>query len=462
MRVLAHTIVGGLTGGLAGAAGAATGTLTAPNVAAALNKAGVDPDLARELTGLSSTLAGAAVGGTAGGSAAYNEVVNNFLGHADRERLNKLREKALSKERLTKAEAEQLAFLEISDHISDGLLAKYRSGQPLTKFEQQNLAIYLGGYAQQNGEEATRKLVQNGSTPAYGYPYAGSSSDRSAYANKNFTWWDYWYRNNQSSNELIFNDARAQAGIYPNVTPYESLTPVGLQLSRLFSVVDSIANSSMAAGTYLGATALGASAETRDGLTIAMGQLAQIGAAFMLPRTGISPVFGTNVAEAYNSVASAGKVSGGKDPANSAAQGAKEISSVTPTVTAKGTVNGTVFEDVNQTAKVGASNEPTLIADRIAAKVEAQGKPFPNGTVADSHAEIGVIQQAYSAGKTQGAEMSMSVAGKDVCGFCKGDIAAAANAAGLKSLTIKAVDDITGLPKTYYWQPGMKSIKEKP
>lgn len=124
-------------------------------------------------------------------------------------------------------------------------------------------------------------------------------------------------------------------------------------------------------------------------------------------------------------------------------------------------MNGAIFEDVNQSAKVGATNEPTLIADRIAAKVEAQGKPFPNGTVADSHAEIGVIQQAYTAGKTQGAEMSMTVAGKDVCGFCKGDIAAAADAAGLKSLTVQAVDNVTGLPKTYYWQPGMKSIKEK-
>jgi hypothetical protein len=93
MRVLAHTIVGGLTGGLAGAAGAATGTLTAPNVAAALSKAGVDPDLARELTGLSSTLAGAAVGGTAGGSAAYNEVTNNYLRHVESERLTALSKK---------------------------------------------------------------------------------------------------------------------------------------------------------------------------------------------------------------------------------------------------------------------------------------------------------------------------------------------------------------------------------
>ncbi len=133
-----------------------------------------------------------------------------------------------------------------------------------------------------------------------------------------------------------------------------------------------------------------------------------------------------------------------------------------PVVTAKGTVNGSVFEDVNQTAKIGATNEPTLIANRVAAKTEATGKQFPNGTTADSHAEIGVIQQAYNAGKTQGAEMSMTVAGKDVCGYCKGDIAAAAEAAGLKSLTVQAKDNLTGLPKIYYWQPGFKSIKEKP
>jgi len=134
---------------------------------------------------------------------------------------------------------------------------------------------------------------------------------------------------------------------------------------------------------------------------------------------------------------------------------------VEPIVTAKGTVKGTVFEDVNQTAKIGPTNEPTLIAERVAAKTEAEGKPHPNGTVADSHAEIGVIQQAYNAGKTQGSVMSMTVSGKDVCGYCKGDIAAAAHAAGLKSLTVQAVDNVTGLPKTYYWQPGMKSIKEK-
>lgn len=57
--------------------------------------------------------------------------------------------------------------------------------------------------------------------------------------------------------------------------------------------------------------------------------------------------------------------------------------------------------------------------------------------------------------------MSMTVAGKDVSGFCKGDIAAAAEKAEFKYLTVSAIDDKTGLPKNYYWEPGMKSIKER-
>ena len=93
MRVLAHSVVGGLTGGISGAAGVAAGTLTAPAVSDALQKAGIDGALAKALTGLSSTLAGTAIGGTAGGAAAYNEVVNNYLKHEEAQRLSQLRDK---------------------------------------------------------------------------------------------------------------------------------------------------------------------------------------------------------------------------------------------------------------------------------------------------------------------------------------------------------------------------------
>ncbi|WP_371365415.1 hemagglutinin repeat-containing protein [Pseudomonas sp. QL9] len=135
-----------------------------------------------------------------------------------------------------------------------------------------------------------------------------------------------------------------------------------------------------------------------------------------------------------------------------------------PVVTAEGKIGSSVFTDVNQTARPAAQanpNQPTLISDRIDAKTATSGKIYPNGNMADAHAEIGVIQKAFSEGKTAGSDMSMTVVGKDVCGYCRGDIAAAADKAGLKSLTVQAKDDITGLPKTYYWEPGMKSIREK-
>ncbi|UOO80749.1 VENN motif pre-toxin domain-containing protein [Uruburuella testudinis] len=130
-------------------------------------------------------------------------------------------------------------------------------------------------------------------------------------------------------------------------------------------------------------------------------------------------------------------------------------------VSAKGSIGKDYFYDVNQTAKINSPRTHTLIADRVNAKIAKDGKNRPNNTLADSHAEIGVIQQAYNAGKTKNASMSMEVIGKDVCSYCKGDIAVAAEIAGLKTLTIKAIDNLTGKTKSYYWQPGMKSIKEK-
>ncbi|MDF5982617.1 hypothetical protein P4056_18365 [Pseudomonas aeruginosa] len=77
-----------------------------------------------------------------------------------------------------------------------------------------------------------------------------------------------------------------------------------------------------------------------------------------------------------------------------------------------------------------------------------------------THAEIGVIQKAFNEGKTVGSDMTMNVVGRMFVDT-RGDIAAAASKSGLKSLTIQAKDDITGLPKTYYWEVGMKSIREK-
>ncbi|MEQ5833823.1 hypothetical protein [Marinobacter sp. NFXS9] len=128
-----------------------------------------------------------------------------------------------------------------------------------------------------------------------------------------------------------------------------------------------------------------------------------------------------------------------------------------PVVTAEARVNGSVFGDVNQTARAGANvDQPTLIAERIAEKSAQSGKVLPNGNMGTAHAEVGAIQQAFDAGATSGADMTLTVTGKAVCGFCRGDIAAMAKQAELKSLTV--YEEATG--NTLYWQPGMKSVKK--
>ena len=80
-RLLAHTVVGGLTGGSDGALGAMVGTLTAPTVAQALHEAGVEGPLASGLIALAGTTVGALAGGLDGAGSAYNEVMNNYLNH---------------------------------------------------------------------------------------------------------------------------------------------------------------------------------------------------------------------------------------------------------------------------------------------------------------------------------------------------------------------------------------------
>ncbi|WP_100153560.1 cytidine deaminase-like fold-containing protein [Snodgrassella alvi] len=77
--------------------------------------------------------------------------------------------------------------------------------------------------------------------------------------------------------------------------------------------------------------------------------------------------------------------------------------------------------------------------------------------ISPAHAEIGAIHQAHKAGVAKGADMSMTVTGKAVCGYCRGDIAAVAEKAGVKSLTI--YEQKTG--KTLYWKTGMRTLRER-
>jgi len=130
---------------------------------------------------------------------------------------------------------------------------------------------------------------------------------------------------------------------------------------------------------------------------------------------------------------------------------------IKPKVRAVAFVNGEFFKDVNQEARQSPNaNEKTLISERVAAKEAKLGTSLPNGNMATAHAEIGVMQQAYNAGVTHGADMTIVVTGREVCGFCNGDIPAMAKSCGLKSL--KIIERKSG--KTLLWKPGVKTLKK--
>jgi filamentous hemagglutinin len=135
-----------------------------------------------------------------------------------------------------------------------------------------------------------------------------------------------------------------------------------------------------------------------------------------------------------------------------------------PSVVGNAVVNGVFYADTNQHARSAdraREDHKTLAFDHVTAKHERDKKKgktekYPNGNMADAHAEIGIIQQAYEEGNTQGHDMVMKVRGREFCSYCRTDVIAAARKAGLKSLTVNAIDRETNLPTTYYWKPGMR------
>jgi filamentous hemagglutinin len=137
---------------------------------------------------------------------------------------------------------------------------------------------------------------------------------------------------------------------------------------------------------------------------------------------------------------------------------------VKPKVTSKATVGEHVFYDTNPGARPAAvadASKPTLIAEKVAKKKVKPGERSPpNGNMADAHAEVGAIQQAHEAGVAKGADMVMKVDGLDVCDYCKSDIPAMAEKAGLNSLEITSTNN-KGVVRHYHWQPGTKLVEIK-
>ncbi|MFK3798501.1 PAAR domain-containing protein [Pseudomonas sp. NPDC088444] len=130
-----------------------------------------------------------------------------------------------------------------------------------------------------------------------------------------------------------------------------------------------------------------------------------------------------------------------------------------PEVFAEGRIGHIIFRDVNQRARPSDQsngNHKTLISEKVAVKAAKRRKAFPNGNMADAHAEVAVIQQAYEKGLTKNADMVMTVHGKRVCDYCRSDLASMAKASELRSLSIYERES----GELLYWEFGMTRLME--
>jgi len=405
-----------------------------------------------------------------GAMLAENSVKNNILGPKDRDRLRDLRERRAQGENLNQQEWTELVRLDAGDQMSAGLLRKIQAGVELTPVEQANWDIYYSTYVSQNGGgltpggQVTGQLSGTGPDTVIGFPYAGLSVDKHAYSDTNLTWFERYIYREKTSNESTYMEGLLRSGLESFRS--EDYLPTNMAWRSFFAVQDAQINSALASAAYLAASASDMSEERRRSLTLTVGGLANLLENAATVKSGVAPVTGSlgirKPPAATPSELEVPQTNALSLPPQNGGGLSDRI--VVPTVTATTTIGGRTFVDYNQTAREfdqGNSGIPTLIADRVAARSERSGKVLPNGNMATAHAEIAVIQKVHDAGLAVGADMSISVSGKDVCGFCKGDIAAAAQAAGLNSLSVRAVDNKTGLPKTCYWTQGMRSIREK-
>ncbi|MBS9430884.1 hypothetical protein EAE93_23645 [Photorhabdus akhurstii] len=448
-NTLAHAILGAVAAevsgnnALAGAAGAAGGELAARELMKHIHGENVKvSDLSEEekqTISTLSTLAAGLAGGIAGDStgsaitgaqAGKNAVENNFLTVKKNDALIKALDDQKAGKNLLEA-SQNIVRLTNEDKASNVMLDKYRKGT-LDEKGKQELSVLLNQYGYElqteygfSGKEAAaaiQNLVNGGA-------FVAAAADAKAY-------------NEALSYLKTYSVHSGQAALGTDALTILPGTPGTL-----------IRGSIVAGGSYQAGTGIGQVIDGKYGSGVAnmsLGSLAIFGGvagnkAITKPAEGI-------VSPDKLTIQESSRVLDKKTHTS--------IPKVTAELTDKET--GKKFTDTNQGNRpdyyLGDKSRPTLINGRIQAKIEKYpGKNLPNGNMASAHAEVGTIQQAYEDGITIGREMILRVSKEPVCGYCRGDIAAMADKAGLKSLTI--YEENTG--KTLYWAPGMKSIKEK-
>ncbi len=445
-NTLAHAILGAVVAEASGnnaLTGAASGELAAQALMKHIHGEDVKvSDLSEEekqTISTFSTLAAGLAGGIAGDStgsaitgaqAGKNAIENNFLSVKKNDALIKVLDDQKAGKNLLEA-SQNIVRLTNEDKASNVMLDKYRKGT-LDEKGKQELSVLLNQYGYElqteygfSGKEAAtaiQNLVNGGA-------FVAAAVDAKAY-------------NEALSYLKTYSVHSGQAALGTDALMVLPGTPGTL-----------IRGSLVAGGSYQTGTGIGQVIDGKYGSGVAnmsLGSLAIFGGVAG-NKTITKPAEGI-VSPDKLTIQESSRVLDKKTHTS--------IPKVTAELTDKET--GKKFTDTNQGNRsdyyLGDQSRPTLINGRIQAKIEKYpGKNLPNGNMASAHAEVGTIQQAYEDGITIGREMILRVSKEPICGYCRGDIAAMADKAGLKSLTI--YEENTG--KTLYWTPGMKSIKEK-
>lgn len=443
-RILAHALAGAVIAkaqgkdALAGAAGASTGELTAK---LALDLYGKKPEqlgeserqLVSSLSSVAAGLAGAAVSDNTAGvqtaaQAGKNAVENNLLSPDKDDRRFKALEAQKAGKNLLKA-SQDIYYLTNEDKYNDKLIAGYKAGK-LDNASKVELARFLNEYG-------TQLQLYRGMSEA-------------------------------EASQVIDSILRFNS-IGPVLTKeyneaYRYLNSAGVQFSQAAMGTDALlAGPGRISQLMRLSLAAGGSYQAGKGIAqVSDGRIAEGGTNIAL---GSLAIFGGFVGNKLADKPSGGIIS---SESNSIHENSlvldKKMHTSIPKVEAEliDKESNKIFKDTNQGNRpdyfLGGKSRPTLINDRIVAKIEKNpSKYLPNGNMASAHAEVGTIQQAFEDGITVGRDMNMKVTKEPVCGYCRGDIAAMADKAGLKSLTV--YEESTG--KVLYWNPGMKSLKEK-
>lgn len=440
-RVALHTLSSALaTGSIEGAIAGGGTAIAVPKVDEYLKQQGYDEETRKAvLVGLSAGIGGTVGNSTAGLASSVNQTENNYLKHNDiiylgeqlqdaiKRKDNKAIQKVLN-DALGKSQTYSKVLVRDNKVYIDGAESAIKGTEsPFIVIPDEKLQDFFKKYNIPIQYQSIVKQIIN-----------QQANDESLYKERR----NYWLESNRPTVVRLYPGEAGYSDIPRsyNMTAKDGATLKQNQLRGL-TAVGAMATSPVAATTYLGVKAAGGSNKVAEKTAIGIGL--------------VTGTMATGVAAKSNQ----GKTAVIQHRTSTTNTHNYMNTGKNKTVLVTLESNGKLLFDTNQNNRLPSNANPnskTAIYERTTAKPN-----LPNSNMQNAHGEIGVLQQLHNAGLAKDADVVLTVKGKDVCGYCKGDIPAMAKKIGVNSITIHAnTDGPKGSPITYYWNrntPGRNS-----